>query len=229
MTKEVVKSKVKTRAEVAEVEEEEIEEVESNDDDDDDEPPASTRKPTSIKQKSRPVDPDDDDDGGNNNSSNDGIINLSTADENAKPLNEVVPKGKYHCQVVSTEYKEYKTGSKGMQVVLEVIDGEFAKSKKRKSGKKFYHNVVLSAKAADLLKTALKALGVDRKIYNSSAFSPRMLQRIADSGDLLGNEIVATVSIRMYNDEKTNTITRLQQPSDSDEVAESGAKFMDND
>jgi Protein of unknown function (DUF669) len=192
-------------------------------DDDEDEAPAPKKKRSVTMD-----DDDDEDEAPAKGKGSDDVIDLSGADENASYTAEVVPRGKYLCQVVETEYTEFKTGSKGMKVRLEVISGEYAKSKKRKRGKTFFTNVVVSAAAADILKTSLKALGVEKKIYNSTAFSPKVLQRIADGGDLIGNEVVAEVRIRSYEGEKQNEVRRMLPPSAVEDAAEGNGGFLDD-
>lgn len=232
ISKDTARNKAKTAARDDDMDDEDIKEVEAVDDmDDDGEDEAPKKSIAKKKPATRDLDDDDDDDSSNRGgaSGSGDVVDLSTADEDAKPMTEVVPRGKYLCQIVETEYKEYQTGSKGMQIIFEVIEGEFAKSKTRKRAKRFYHNLVISAKAVDLLKSGLKAIGVSSKIYNSNAFSARMLQRIADSGDLIGNEVMVSVKIRMYEGNKQNAIERLQRPKDVEETASSGSAFMDDD
>lgn len=190
-------------------------------DDDEDEPPAPKKKKAAV----RSMDEDDEPP----SKGGDDVIDLSAADENASRTSEVVPRGKYLCTVDETEFVTYKTGSKGMKLRLEVSRGEFAKSKTRKRGKVFFMNVVVSAAAADLLKASLKALGVEKKIYNSPNFSAKMLQRIADNGDLIGNEVLAEVRIRSYEGEKQNEVRRLMLPLEGvgDEAEGSGGFLED--
>lgn len=189
--------------------------------DPDDDEQQNDEHPKERGRRARHADADDDapKSGGKGG---DDVIDLSSADENAVGKSEVVPRGKYRCEVKETEFVTFKTGSKGMKIQLEVIEGDYAKSKTRKSGKRFFTNLVMSAAAADLLKSGLKALGVDKKMYNSSAFSAKMLQRIADSGDLIGNEVVADVKIRSYEGEKQNEVRRLMLPTTKVDDADDG-------
>jgi hypothetical protein len=160
----------------------------------------------------------------------DAPINLADADENATGKGEVVPRGRYLCQVSETEFVEFKTGSKGMKVKLEVVEGEYAAGGQRKRGKVFFTNVVASAKAADMLKAALKGLGVSKKVYNSPNFRISTLRALADEGDLVGNEVVVEVKIRNYEGEKQNEVRRMMLPSEAGggDVAKGGRAFLED-
>lgn len=201
-----------------------------SDDEDEEEAPKTKKKAAAPSMDDDDEDGDDDDDAPKGKGKGgDDVIDLSAADENASRTSEIVPRGKYLCTVEETEFVTFKTGSKGMKVRLEVARGEYAKSKTRKRGKVFFTNIVVSAAAADLLKASLKALGVEKKIYNSSQFSAKVLQRIADGGDLIGNEVVAEVRIRNYEGEKQNEVRRLMPPSAAGEdVAEGSGGFLED-
>jgi Protein of unknown function (DUF669) len=198
-------------------------EVDVEDEDEDGDTDTDTNDATTADYDDDDSDSDDDDD------SDGEVIDLSSADENAKMVLEVMPQGRYLTEVIGTEFVEFTTGSKGMKVTLEVAKGNFAKSAKRKSGRKLYINLVLSAAAADILKTNLKGLGVSKKLYNSPEFSAKILRRIADSGDLIGNRCYAEVKIKTYNGEKNNEVRGLKPATEDDDIAEGGQGFIDED
>jgi hypothetical protein len=205
----------------------------SRDEDEDDHPAkgkssGNSKASASSNSHAKGRDRDHDDDNGGDGDP-DAPINLEDADESSVGRGEVVPRGKYLCRVEETEFVEFKTGSKGMKVRLEVIEGEYAASKTRKRGKTFYTNIVCSAAAADLLKASLKALGVEKKVYNNPSFRPSMLQRLADEGDLVGNEVVADVKIRTYEGEKQNEVRRMLLPSEAGgDKAEGKGTFLED-
>lgn len=196
------------------------------DEDDDQGEEREAREDRSSKKQSRRHDDDDGD--GDGDDDND-TIDLSSADEDATFNDEVMPNGDYLCAVAETEFTEFKSGNKGIKVKLEVVKGDFAKGPKRKRGRVLYTNVVMSKAGADLLKTALKALGVKKDVYNSRNFSSAMLQRIADEGDLLGNEVVAKVRMRVYEGNKRNEVRGMRKATERDgDEAEGSGQFMDD-
>jgi hypothetical protein len=204
-----------------------------SDDDDDDVPKkksrASDEDNESPKQKSRARDDDDDDNKGDDDEE---VYNLAEADENSVGQFEVLPKGDYICQVSQTDFKEFSTGSKGMKVVLKVSEGPFAKSKDRKSAAQLFTNVVLTSETLNIVKANLKAMGAPKSIWNAEKFKASMLQELADSGELLGNDVVASVSIREYEGKKQNNVTRMRHPEDkgSGKAAAKGRdRFMGDD
>lgn len=213
---EAPKAKAKAKAKAKPRDDDEDEE------EDEDEAPKAKSK-AKAKTRSDDDDEDEDDDGDEGGSD---TIDLSSADEDAQIEDEVVPNGKYACTVMETEFVEFQTGSKGMKVRFEVAEGPFAKSKKRKNAKNFWTNIVLSPKAANLLKANLKGLGVDKKVYNSKAFSAKMLRDLADGGDLLGNEVWLNIRSRAYEGVKRNEVRGIKQRTD--DVAEGDGDYMDD-
>jgi hypothetical protein len=161
----------------------------------------------------------------------DAPINLEEADENTK--REVAPRGKYHCRIDDAEFTTFKSGSKGAKIRLEVIDGDYAAggtgpNGKRKKGLTFYTNLVVMASTAGLVKSALKAMGVDKKIYNSQDFRPSTLQRLCDEGDLIGAEVVADVKVGNYEGDKNNQVQRIMAPGDAGDKAEGKGGFLED-
>ena len=178
-------------------------------DDDDDRP---------SKSKSR----DEDDD--------DAPINLEDADDSYS--REVVPRGKYLCVVDDVEFTTFKSGSKGAKIRLEIIEGDYAKGAtgpngKRKKGVLLFTNLVCVAEAAGILKASLKALGVDKKVFNNPNFRPSTLQKLCDEGELIGNEVVADVKIGQYEGDKNNQVKRLMAPG-SEDKAEGKGSFLED-
>lgn len=185
---------------------------------------------TSVKASSKNKGRDRDDDRTSSKADDpDAPINLQDADENAK-FGEIVPRAKYRCVVDDAEFKTFGTGSKGASIRLEISEGEYAADgKKRKKGKLLFTNLVCSAAAADILKSSLKALGVDKAIYNNPNFRPSDLQRLCDEGDLIGNEVIADVKISNYQGEKQNRVGRLIPigAADDDRVESKGGFLED--
>lgn len=187
-----------------------------DDDDDDDDAPKAKSKTTKKAAAS-----DDDEDG----EGDDEVLNLEEVDENSSMVGEIVPAGRYKCEVLETEFVTFKTGSKGLKIRLAVSEGEFAKSKKRPNAVNFFTNLVMSQKAAPMFKAGLKALGVSKKVYGSSSFTVGMLRKLADSGDLIGNEVSVMVKIGTYEGNKKNEVRRMSLPTD--DVAEGDDGFDD--
>lgn len=199
------------------------------DDDEDDRPSKASASASSGSKKSRSND-DDDDRKASASDDDDAPINLQEADENM--AREVAPRGKYLCMVDDAEFVTFKTGSKGVRLRLEVIEGDYSKGSKgpngkRKKGLTFITNMVCVAEAAGILKASLKALGVDKKIYNNPGFRPSDLQKLCDEGDLVGVEVVADVKVGQYDGNKNNQVGRLMAPG-SEDKAEGRGSFLDD-
>jgi hypothetical protein len=222
-----------------------------DDDDDDDEVTSSKSSKTMAKSKSKSSDDDDDDDEvktkassdddnedddtGNSDDADvddddddddDEVFNLADADENAVG-GEIVPAGKYVTEITDCEFKEFSTGNKGALFTLEVTKGKYAKGDKRKNGKRFYVNLVATAKNVNMMRAYLKAFGVSKKVYSSPEFRLKTLRDLVESGDLIGNEVVAMVTIRAYEGNKRNEVKRVMLPSA--ESAEGADNFMDDE
>lgn len=221
-------SKFKSKSkDVDEDDDDEADNEDSADDDDDDAPKAKSKDKAKTKAKSKSSDDDDEDgeDGDDEDDDDDEVIDLSAEEEGAAFNDEVVPAGNYTCEVVKTDFKVYKTGSKGMLVRLQVVEGPYAKSKTNKVAKSFFTNVVMTKEAGGMLKTNLKALGAEKKVWNSKAFKPSMLRELADGGELLGNRVKARIAIRMYEGNKQNEVKRLTLVND--DVAEGDGDYME--
>jgi Protein of unknown function (DUF669) len=172
----------------------------------------------------------EDDNSDQNAESTDGddeAIDMSTAND-AGRKREVMPAGRYMCMITGTTFKTYKTGNKGLELKLEVSDGDYAANETRKKGLSLYFNMVVTDKNKDNLAAGLKAMGVTKEIYLSPNLTMGMLRRIADEGNYLGNTIVAQVKISVYNGDKRNEVTNIVSPSSANKVAGKGT-YMNND
>jgi hypothetical protein len=174
---------------------------------------------------------DAEDDNNNRNAEDtdgdDEVIDMSTAND-AGRKREVMPAGRYTCMITGTTFKTYKTGNKGLELKLEVSDGDYAANETRKKGLSLYFNMVVTDKNKDNLAAGLKAMGVAKEIYLSPNLTVGMLRRIADEGNYLGNTVTAQVKISVYNGDKRNEVTNIVSPSSANKVAGKGT-FMNND
>ena len=112
----------------------------------------------------------------------------------------ILPRGKYPVTVVQSEYAESAAGNPMWSLQLEVNDGEYER-------RKLFHHIVFSAGALPFAKASLKAL------------APEMLDKPINpqegADELVGKTCIAVVGVGKYQDEPTNNVQRLEDPSAS--------------
>ena len=194
----------------------ELEEDEEDEDEEEDEAPPPKKRKAAPKSKKAPAkrgrasrDDEDDEDG------DDDVLNLAEADEDDGEF-EVLPRGKYLCTIDETEYSTSKAkGTPMITIRLEVTDGDY-------TGRKLWYRTFFTAKTIGRLKRDLRILtGKVPKTLSKEGF-----RKLADSGDMLGNEVLADVKIRTYEGDKRNEVRRIMSAEDATEEGDGG--FLDD-
>lgn len=166
------------------------------------------------KSKAKPSRNDDDDD-------EDGdTINWADVDEQEGGDLEVIPRGKYATTVDESEFSLSKEGQNPMITLrLEITDGDY-------SGRKLWYRVVLTKKTLGMVKHSLRVLGVKMPSKEMSwNGAKRWFEKLADSGDLIGQECAATVKIRTYEGEKRNEVRSIHSAGEA--TADGDDDFME--
>jgi hypothetical protein len=129
-------------------------------------------------------------------------------------VNEVIPAGKYPCTITGLEFKLSAASNLPMWAVqLDIIDGEY-------EGRKLFYNISFSPKALVFFKPALKAIKPELLTGKFNA------EEVADSGELLGIEVIAKTNIGMYEGEK-KTQVKMLLPAKSSSTASKKNDFLD--
>ena len=194
--------------------------MERADDGDEDEAPRSKKAAkggsTSATTKSgggrKAASRDDDDD-------ND-TINWADVEEQEGGDLEVIPRGKYACTVDESEFALSKESQNPMITLrLEVNDGDYA-------NRKLWYRIVLTKKTLGMVKHSLRVLGVKFPTKEMSwSGAKKWFEKLADSGDLIGQECAAQVKIRTYEGEKRNEVRMISAVGEA--AAEGDDDFME--
>lgn len=156
----------------------------------------------------------DDDDG------DDDTINWADVEEQEGGDLEVLPRGKYACTIDESEFALSKENQNPMiNLRMEVTDGEY-------EGRKLWYRIVLTKKTVGMVKHSLRVLGVKFPTKEMSwKAAGKWLEKLADSGDLIGQELTATVKIRTYEGEKRNEVRSIADSGEG--TAEGDDDFME--
>jgi len=136
---------------------------------------------------------------------------------------EALPRGNYAAEIDETEYSESSNGNPMITCRYNVIDGEF-------EDRKLWDRMVLTEKALPVLK---KKLRVTMEAQGLNSQFKKLMKKLdedkfadlAESGDLIGAQVLLTVGVRTYEGEKRNDIKRVAALEDMEEGDDD---FMDD-
>ena len=151
----------------------------------------------------------------------DEIINMSEIDTSGGGDYELLPRGKYPVIVDEAEFSfAKKTGNPMITLRLEVSEGEYA-------NRKLWHRLVLTKKNLQGVKRELERIGQEMPEDGITYGQLKQWFRdVADSGNLIGAEVVAVVKQSTYEGEPRNEVRSLLSKTDTDDVTNSGDNYV---
>ena len=102
---------------------------------------------------------------------------------------EALPEGNYDLELAEAEIKDASTGTKMLACQFKVLEGEYV-------NRRVFRNFPLTEKAIGFVKALYDACGIELMALREGG----RIEMNIEPGELIGQQVSATVTIRKYND-----------------------------